>query len=116
MGRQLDHISLKVPSKRTILFYSILFYSILILFKTELLDLIVNKHLQRRSQVNGGGFFLVASNSRIRDNGQKLEHRKFHANARKKFTVRMTEHWNRLPREVVKSPMEVFKTHLDACL
>lgn len=25
-----------------------------------------------------------------------------------------TEYWNRLPREVVKSPLEIFITHLDA--
>ena len=36
-------------------------------------------------------------------NGQKLEHRKFHTNVHKNFfTVRVTEHWNRLPKEVVK--------------
>ena len=33
------------------------------------------------------------------------------------FMVRVKEHWNRLPREVVESPsMEIFKTHLDAYL
>ena len=33
------------------------------------------------------------------------------------FTVRVTEHWNRLPREVVELPyMEICKTHLDAYL
>ena len=33
------------------------------------------------------------------------------------FTVRVTEHWHRLPREVVESPsMKIFKTHLDAYL
>jgi len=31
------------------------------------------------------------------------------------FTVRVTEHWNMLFREVVESPlMEIFKTQLDA--
>ena len=33
------------------------------------------------------------------------------------FTVRVMEHWNRLPIEVVQSPSrEIFKTQLDAYL
>ncbi|KGL76353.1 hypothetical protein N309_02283, partial [Tinamus guttatus] len=48
----------------------------------------------------------------------KLKHRKFNLHMRKSFfTVRVTEHWKRLPRGVVESPsLEIFKTHLDATL
>ncbi|KFV88637.1 hypothetical protein N308_03532, partial [Struthio camelus australis] len=51
-------------------------------------------------------------------NGQKLNHRQFHLKLRKNFlTVRVTEHWHRLPREAVESPsLEIFKTHLDVIL
>ena len=32
------------------------------------------------------------------------------------LTVRVTEHWYRLPREVVEYSLEISKTHLDAFL
>ena len=41
----------------------------------------------------------------------------FHASMRKNFfSVRVTEHWNRLTREAVESPLDIFKTHLNVYL
>ena len=61
--------------------------------------------------------FLAVFSDRTRSNSLKLEHRKFHTNMWKNFTVRVMEHWNRLPREVVESPsLEIFNIHLDTFL
>ena len=64
------------------------------------------------------GVVLVLRSKRARSNGLKLDHRKFHNKMLKNFfMVRMTEHWNRLLREVVESSsMELFKACLDAYL
>ena len=59
-----------------------------------------------------------AERSRNRGNANTLKHRKVLLNIRKHFfTVRVTEHWHRLPREVVKSSsLEILKKHLDTVL
>jgi len=55
----------------------------------------------------------VVPNDKTRGNGHKMKNRRVALNIRKHFfTVKVTEHWNRLPREAVEfPPLEILKSH-----
>lgn len=53
-----------------------------------------------------------------RGSGHKLKHRNFHLIMREMiFTLKVVEHWNRLPKKVVESPsLEILKACLNVIL
>jgi len=76
------------------------------------------KNLQGGCREDGARLFSVVASDRTRGNRHKLKHRKFQLNTRKNFfSLRVTEHWNRVPREAIESPSpEILKTRLDKVL
>jgi len=82
-------------------------------------DLInASKYLKGGCQEDGARLFSVVPRNRTRGNGHKMKQRKFQLNTRKNFfPLRVMEHGNRLPTEVVESPsLEIFNTQLDKVL
>jgi len=79
-----------------------------------------NKCLQISEGWVSGGWgqtLSVVPSDRTRGNRHELKHRNFRLNMRKNFfPLRATEHWNRLPRDIVESPLEIFKTRLEEVL
>ena len=58
--------------------------------------------------------FSAVHRDSTRNNSLKLEHRKFCTDTWKNcFTVRVTKHWRRLPKEVESPSIEILKSRLD---
>lgn len=55
----------------------------------------------------------MVPSDRTRDSRNKMKHRKFPLSIRKRFMVRVTEHWHRLPSKVMECHcLEIFKSFL----
>jgi len=92
MMRGLEHLSYEESLRELGLFS---------LEKRRLRGDLVNayKYLKGGCQEDGTRLFSVVPSASRGGNGHKLKHRKLHMNMRKNFfPVRVTEHWNRLPR------------------
>ena len=78
----------------------------------------VCKYLTERCKEEGAKLFSVMPSARTSSNGHKWKVRMFCLNVSKRYlTVRVTEHWHGLLREVVESPsLEIFQSHLDMVL
>jgi len=76
------------------------------------------KYLKGGCQEDEARLISLVPSDRTRGNGHKLKHRKFLLNMSKNFfPLRVTEHWNRLPRGVADSPsLEILKIRLDEVL
>jgi len=59
---------------------------------------------------DGARLFSVVPRDRTRGSGHKLKGKKFYLNTRKNcYTVRVVEHWSRVPRAAAESPfLEAF--------
>ncbi|KFQ67974.1 hypothetical protein N335_06546, partial [Phaethon lepturus] len=67
---------------------------------------------------NGDRLFSRACSDRTRGNGFKLKEGRFRLDRSKKlFTMRVVNHWHRLPRQVVDAPsLEIFQVRLEKAL
>ncbi|KAK4815447.1 hypothetical protein QYF61_002836 [Mycteria americana] len=82
-------------------------------------DLIhMSKYLKGGRNEDRDRLFSVVPSDRTRGNGHKLKHKRCLLNIRKHvFTMRVTEPWHRLPREVLESPtLEICKSCPDTIL